>query len=80
MGKNKTYSTIFLTTSGDSVSRGVYSIADTYEPVKRDGSNISVSCFSTRYGRAVEKTKIYTPVTRKHDELLSINEKLKKLG
>lgn len=80
MGKNKTYSTVFVTTSGDFVDQGAYSAADTYEPVRREGSNISVNCFSTKYGRAVEKTKIYTPLTRKHDELLSINEKLKKLG
>ena len=80
MNKSKTYTSIFITTSGDYVNRNTYSSADTYEPIKDAGSNITVSHFSTRYGGTVEKTRVYTPITRKHDELLSINKKLKKLG
>ena len=80
MNKKKTYASIFITTSGDYVKQSTYSSADTYEPVKNDSSNLSATQFSTRYSSAVEKTRVYTPITRKHDELLSINEKLKKLG
>lgn len=80
MNKNKTSTSIFITTSGDYVSRNTYSSADTYVPKRNVDSNITTSHSSTRYGGIIEKTRMYTPITRKHDELLSINEKLKKLG
>ena len=79
MGKNKTYSNIFITTSGDSIDRSAYSQAETYESIKRNDINITITHHSTRYGGVVEKTKIHTPATRRQDKLLSINEKLKGL-
>jgi len=78
--KIKTNSSDFITTSGDSVNVNTYGAAETYVSVKSNSMNETIIHQSGRYVRTGNKTKAYSASTKKHHELLVINEKLKKLG
>lgn len=80
MNKNKTFSSVTITTSGDFVDRSKYSHSKTYSTTPSNESDLSIIYSSIKYGGSTEKLKVYTSVTRKQEELLSINKKLEKLG
>lgn len=80
MGKNKsTNSTIWITTSVDTINQEMYVATETYEAEVIMSSDVVASQLSTKYAGANEKTKVFTPTTRKQEELLDINEKLQNL-
>ena len=72
---------VWITTSSDTISELSYSSAKTYVPATIIACNSAqVNYNDIRYGRAEEKIKIYSQATRRQDEILGINEKLKNLA
>lgn len=77
--KSNPFKAVVLTTSGESINRDAYANADTYVSGSEVDSNIKGVYISVRYSDRVENAVTYTPATRKQDEFLDINAKLKKL-
>lgn len=68
-----------ITTSAASINQETYSTTDTYELLTKTNSDITQEQLPINYFNANERTKVSTPRTRKQDEMLDINEKLKNL-